>query len=302
MSTCYKQRLFYECKRLFPKWAWVWITICFVINIVIGIHTYQESEQDITYKEVVNQYVGISKQEKISEIYSRAEYYSQILDDHAAISEKYAKNEISDEDYAQFIADYKYAKNHLDAWLRLQENALRYEKQESTTHFLYDVSWTKLFENKIQWVFSFLMIMLLIPYFFLDRESSFYVMGESYYRYKKQERYRLYLAVAVIMLIQVLWDTSELLVLLSLSSLPNPTAPACSLEIMEQVNPKVSLLVFYVIQNITFLVKRILDVVITFFVALKCKNQMVTTVIMLVYLLVTNFYFTEFLKWILAGL
>lgn len=296
MSTCYKQRLFYECKRFFTKWVWIWITICFLLNIVIEIHTYQESEQDIIYKEVVNQYVGISEQEKIIEIYDRTEYYSQVLDDHAEISEKYAKNEVSDEDYAQFIADYKYAKNHLDAWIKLQENAHRYEQQEHVSHFLYDVSWTKLFENKIQWLFTFLMIMLLMPYFFLDKDSNFDRIGESYYRYKKQERYRFCLAATLITLLQVLWNISELLVLLSQSSLPNPTAPACSLEIMEQVNPEVSLLIFYVIWNMAFLVKRLWDVVITFFVALKCKNQMVTTVIMLVYLLVTNFYFSEFLK------
>lgn len=302
METCYKQRLFYECKRFFKKWVWLWIAICFVLNIVIGIHTYQESEQDMIYKELVNQYQGSAEQEKVSEIYDRTEYYSRILDEHAEISEKYAKNKVSDEDYAQLIADYKYAKNHMDAWLRLQENAHRYEKQEYVPHFLYDVSWTKLFENRMQWVFTFLMITLLIPYFFLDRDSNFYQLGESYYGYKKQETYRICLALAVIVLLQVLWNISELLVLLSQSSLPNSNAPACSLEILRQINPKVSLGVFYGIWNITLFIKRICDVMIAFFLSLKCKNQMATTVMILVYLLATNFYFTEFLKWILSQL
>lgn len=302
METCYKQRLLYECKRFFKKWVWLWIAICFILNIVIGIYTYQESEQDTIYKELVNQYQGSAEQKKISEIYDRAEYYSKVLDQHAQISEKYAKNKVSDEDYAQFIADYKYAKSHMDAWLRLQENAYRYEKQESVPHFLYDVSWTKLFENKIQWVFTLLMLTLLVPYFFLDRDSNFYQIGESYYGYKKQETCRLCLALTVILLLQVLWDISELLVLLSQSSLPNSNAPACSLEILRQVSPEVSLGVFYGIRNITLLIKRICDVMILFFLTSKCKNQMVTTVMILVYLLATNFYFMEFLKWILSRL
>lgn len=259
-------------------------------------YLYKDSEQNLLYQDVVKLYEGNSNSEIIEDIYLKTEYYVQILNEHAMISEKYARNEISDAEYEQVISDYKYAKVYINGWEKLWENAKRYEQQKKLAYFFYEVSWEKLFHNDIQWIFTFLMVILLLPYFYMDRITKFCVIGESCYNYKKQEKCRLYFAIFIMLILQILWIAVELLTVLSQSSIPYPNAAACSLKIFAEIRPTISLAQIYILQNLLLLLKRCLDVVLIFLCAKKLKSQMVTTVFSLIYLLSTNYFYIEALK------
>lgn len=297
MSVHHRELLRYEYKRFFTWKLWIWIGICFLINIAFFVCKYRESEQDWLYQEVVEQYRGISTKEKISDIYEKTNYYSEVLGNHAAVSEEYARGKISDEKFQQFISDYKYAQHSINGWLKVQENACRFEEQGEKTYFLYDVAWEKLFSRDAEWIFVFLMLSLFVPYFYLDQDSDIHTIGESYFRYRKVKRCRLYFAMAIVTILKVLWILSEWIVILSVSSLPDAGAAVCSIAVCREVRATISLVEFYWFRNLLILIKSVLDLFFLCFLSNKMKNKMQTTVILLIYLLVTNFWCIELLKW-----
>lgn len=292
--------LTYEYKRLCSGKTWILIALCLIANILFWNIIYKDSEENYLYQEVVESYEGEANSETIEEIYDKMEYYTRVLNEHAVISEKYAKDEISDAEYERMISDYKYAKVYINGWEKLWENAKRYEQQKSGAYFFYEVSWERLVDNKVQWIFTCLLVILLIPYFYLDKSTKFWTIGESYYKYEKQERIRLYFVIFVVLILQTIWIEGELLTVMFQSSLPLPKAAACSLEAFAEVKPTISLVQVYIVQNLLLLLKRCLDVALLSECAKRSKSQMVATVIALIYLLSTNYYYVEILKYILT--
>lgn len=291
--------LFFEYKRLFSNRIWVVIALCFAISLVFWSYRYKDLEEDLIYKEVVEQYRGNATDEKREDISYKMEYYTRIINEHFTISEKYAKDEISTAEYKEIIADYNYAKANWKGWEKLWENTNRYTQQKNSADYLYEVSWEKLLDNDLQWAFTFLMIILLIPYFYLDRETGFYAMGESFWKYKYQKKNRLCFALVIILLLQVLWIASEHAVVIFQSSIPDPNAAACSLKMLTQIKSGISLGQVYLVKNLLLLLKRCLDVVLLFFAAEKVRGKMLTTVIGLLYLLATNYYYMDWVYRIL---
>ena len=82
--------------------------------------------------------------------------------------------------------------------------------------------------------------------------------------------------------------------------IPNITSPVCSLEICNGVKETISLVHFYVLKCLLGLMKCGVDVWFTYLMAEKLKSKMLTTIIILIYLLATNLYYVEVLK-ILLG-
>lgn len=296
MSVRCREMFRYEYKRLFSRKLWLWIGICFLLNLAGLICKYRENEDDFLYREIVEQYRGVSTEEKISDIYEKTAHYILVLENHAAVAEEYARGNVSDKEFQQFIADYKYAERSIDSWVKVQEKAGRFAEQGKTTYFFYDTAWEKLFENNADWIFLFLLMTLLVPYFYLDRDSDLYGIAKSYANYQRMEQYRLYGAVAVVLFFRITGILSELLVILSVSSLPDALSTVCSLEKCRNVGASVTLLQFYIVRNLLLLLKSVVDVFLLKFMSEKIRNKMQTTIILLIYLAVTNFYCIELLK------
>lgn len=286
----------YEYKRLFSPKLWCWIAICCLVNIVLWGFKYKETEQDTIYREVVNEYTGIATKEKIKEIFEKTEYYSQVLEQHVFITEEYAKGNISEEEFQHFMDDYKYAKKYINGWLRLQENAARFEVQDKDTWFFYDVGWNRLFENDVQIIFVFLFITLLIPYFYQDKDSNLCFIYESYFDYAKIKKLRVYYAIILFAVLQVIWIVVEIVTVLFMTSIPDMASSVCSLEIYAGVKDSISVIHFYTFKAVLLFLKRVVDVLFTYLMAEKLKSKMMATIIILIYLMITNLYYVEVLK------
>lgn len=299
MSAHHKEIIKYEYKRFFSWRLWIWIGACCVLNMLLWGFKYNESEQELIFKEIVEQYRGISTKEKICDIYEKTEYFSWVLDQHLVVAEDYARGDISDEEFQHFMDDYKYARKTINGWLKLYENANRFEKQANTTYFFYDVAWEKLFRNDMGCIFIFLSITLWIPYFYLDRDSALRPIEESYFNYKKIKRYRLCYAMLLGVVLQMVWTILELGIVLSMSTIPDASATVCSISVCKEVSGTISIIQFYVLKNLAFLLKRIIDVGFVYFISEKFKSKMQTTVFTLVYLAITNLGYVEILKEIL---
>lgn len=289
----------YEYKRCFFRKMQLWMVFCFLISGALFWFEYRESNQDVLYKDIVEPYRGLATQEKIDEIKEKTAYYQQVLAIHQETSDLYARDKISDEEFDAFIKDYRHAKKYVDSWLKLCDNALRFEAQESQTYFFYDVAWGKLFANKIGWPFLFLFITLLVPYFYLDIDSKQQEIIQSYCGYPKLRQYRLRFAAISVVLLQILWAATELTVILLVSSLPDKGMSACSLSVCSQISSSVSLLQFFVLKNLLLLLKRAVDSGVLYCLSGRIKNKMVATVLLLIYLLITDMYYLELLRWVL---
>lgn len=296
MSIQCKEIRQYEYKRFFSKGLWCWIAICCVITIALLGYRYKENEQDTVYKEIVEQYHGIVTQEKINDIYEKTMYYSQVLNNHVLITEDYARGNISDEEFQQFMNDYKYAKRTIEGWKKICLKAEQFENQTCKTYFFYDVAWEKLFQNDIQIVSIFLISSVFIPYFYYDKESNMCCIAESYSNYQEIKKYRLHIAITWILILQILWMLVEAFMVCCMSSIPDATATVCSLETCKEVSESFSLMKFYILKNLTLLVKRVIDIFLLCFASEKLENKMQTTIIGLVYLVITNWYYIELVK------
>lgn len=299
MSAQYKLVCKYEYKRMFSRKIWCWIVICFLVNIVLWGFKYKETEQDAIYREIVNEYTGIATKEKIDEIYQKTEYYAKVLEQHVFIAEEYAKGNVSEEEFQHFMNDYKYAKKYINGWLKLQDNAARFEIQNKNTWFFYDVGWNKLFENDVQIIFVFLFITLLIPYFYQDKDSNLCLVYESYFDYAKIKKLRVYYTIMLFGVLQVIWIVAEIGTVLFMTSIPDMASSVCSLEICTGVKDAISVIHFYAFRNLLLLLKRIIDVLFVYLMAEKLKSKMMTTIIILIYLMITNLYYVEVLKTLL---
>ena len=299
MQMNHREIFKYEYKRCFFWKMQLWVLLCFCISAAFFWYEYRESEEDVLYKDIVGLYQGASSQQKIDEIKEKTAHYAQALIDHDAIANLYARNGMSDEEFEQFMEDYRHAKKYMNSWERLESNALRFEEQSSSTYFFYDTAWNKLFSNQIGVPFLLLLIPLLIPYFYLDADSGFESMGESYCNYRQIKKYRLRFALIFLLLLQVIWMAKEFVVILFTSSLPHADMSACSLSVCSEISGSVSLLLFYILRNIILLLKRILDTFLIYFLADRIKGKMQTTVIILIYLLATDWYYLELLRWLL---
>lgn len=296
MSICYKEIRQYEYKRFFSKGVWCWIAICCVITTVLLGYRYKENEQDLVYKEVVEQYHGIATQEKIRDIYEKTMYYSQVLNDHVLVTENYARGNMSDEEFQQFMDDYKYAKRTIEGWEKLCLKAEQFENQTCRTYFFYDVAWEKLFQNDIQIVLIFLISSLFIPYFYYDKESNVCCIAESFFNYQEIKKYRLRMAIVWILMLQILWMLVEICMVCYMSSIPDATATVCSIATCKDVAESFSVMKFYILKNLTLFIKRVIDILLLYFVAEKIESKMQTTIIGFAYLAITNWYYMELLK------
>lgn len=299
MPMAPKEIFKYEYKRCFFRKMRLWMVLCFLISCVFFWFEYREGEADILYKDIVGQYRGVATQEKIEEIQEKTAHYQQVLAREAEVLDDYARDKISDGEFNVFIEDCRHAKKYMNSWLRLQENALRFENQEGETYFFYDTAWGKLFANKIGWPFLFLFITLLVPYFYLDIDSGQQEIIQSYCGYPQLRGYRLRFAAVSIVLLQMLWAALELFVVLLASSLPDRGMSACSLAVCQNIGDSVSLLQFFVLKNLMLLLKRGVDVCVLHFLSGRVKNKMAATALLLIWLLITDMYYLELLRWAL---
>ena len=299
MQMNHREIFKYEYKRCFFRKMQLWMVICFCISAAFFWYEYRESAEDVLYKDIVGLYQGASSQQIIDEIKEKTAHCAQALIDHDAIADLYARNGMSDEEFELFMEDYRHAKKYMNSWKRLEENALRFEEQSSLTYFFYDTAWNKLFSNQIGVPFLLLLISLLIPYFYLDADSGFEPMGQSYCNYRQIKKYRLRFALVSLLLLQTIWMAEEFVVILLTSSLPHADMSACSLSVCSEISSSISLLFFYILRNFILLLKRILDTILIYFLADRIKGKMQTTVILLIYLLVTDWYYLELVRWLL---
>lgn len=289
----------YEYKRCFSWKMQLWLLLCFLIGVALFWFEYRENQEDILYKDIVEQYQGSVTREKIDEVKEKTAHYQQVLAREMEVLDDYARDKISDEEFHVFIEDCRHAKKYRNSWLRLQENVLRFEVQDKETYFFYDTAWGKLFVNKIDWPFLLLFSSLLVPYFYLDLDSGQQEIIQSYCGYPQLRRYRLRFAAVSVVLLQILWEAAELVVALFASSLPEGGMSACSLAVCQEIGDSVSLFQFLALKNITLLLKRGVDVGVLYLLSGKIKNKMVVTVLLLIYLLVTDRYYLEVLRWVL---
>ena len=287
MKYLYRAAFSLEVKRIFTKKMFILIVSCFILSIVMWIIEYRESEKDFLYREVVQQYVGISNQEKINDIKNKVTYYSKILDEHTLIAEQYAKGEIREEEFQKFITDYKDAKIYLKSYQMIRENAIRFEKQKKTSYFLYDIKWKKIFENDVQWIFIFMMLSLTIPYLYMDRETKYYSMGKTYSKYSKIEWYRVLFVSCIITALQIVWLGTELCIIILRGSISNIDFTACSLEKFKELPENITLGTCLLMREIFMILKRSMDVFAVYFLSRKV-NYITTAIVMLVYLLISD--------------
>ena len=288
MKQEYKQLLRYEYKRLFPVSAWICIVLFTAAFFLLSWKTYGETEEDRCYREVVQEYRGIATSEKIEEIIERAEHYQTVLDTHYQTAEEYARGKVSDDEFQEFMDDYYYAKEYISGWSKLKERALRYQEQEQKTYFLYDTTWEKLFENKVDILFVFLMILCFIPYFYKDVDVRWKSIGESYKGYRELKKQRLFLAIFLVLVMQALWCMGELGILLITDAIPDSHASMCSLLAGAGMRESVSLREVYIIRTVLLLAKRVLDLCVLNFMAEHGENKMMGAAVIVVYLLVTD--------------
>ncbi|MGN0249879.1 MAG: hypothetical protein ACI4EH_00735 [Oliverpabstia sp.] len=288
MKQEYKQLLRYEYKRLFPVSTWICIIMFTAAFFLLSWKTYEETEEDRCYREVVQEYRGIATSEKIEEIIERAEHYQTVLDTHYQTAEDYAKGKVSDEEFQDFMDDYYYAKEYISGWSKLKEHALRYQGQEQKTYFLYDTAWEKLFENKVDILFVFLMILCFIPYFYKDVDVRWKSIGESYKGYQELKKRRLFFAIFLVLVMQAVWCMGELGILLITDAIPDSHASMCSLLAGTGMREGVSLLGFYIIRTVLLLIKRIVDLLVLEFLSDHGDNKMLAAAVLLVCLLITD--------------
>lgn len=288
MKQEYKQLLRYEYKRLFPVPTWICIILFTAAFFLLSWKTYGETEEDRCYRDVVQEYRGIATSEKIKEIIKRAEHYQTVLDTHYQTAEDYARGKVSDEEFQAFMDDYYYAKEYISGWSKLKEHALRYQGQEQKTYFLYDTAWEKLFENKVDILFVFLMILCFIPYFYKDVDVRWKSIGESYKGYQELKKRRLFFAIFLVLVMQAVWCMGELGILLITDAIPDSHASMCSLLEGAGMRESVSLLGFYIIRTVLLLIKRIVDLLVLKFLSDHGDNKMLAAAVLLVYLLITD--------------
>lgn len=285
-----------ECKRIFSIKVILWMVVCLGVNLFLWMTTYRETKQDQIYYEVLEIYRGKSNAEKCGEIFERTAYYKRILDEHALNSDAYAKNKIGEDEYQILLQDYKFGKRTISGWERLQANAERFENMTEETYFLYDVAWEKVFQKDAEWVFNLLLITLLIPFFYMDRDAEYHSILQSFCHYKRLKQYRLFLAIATVLLLQLIWMITEGLVSLSMTDFPDSGATLRSLPSFAETQTSFTLSQFLMIMIGLKLLKRVLDVYILSLLSHKIQSKIQTTVLAVCYLLASDWYITTLFK------
>lgn len=284
MKQEYKLFWYYEWKRLFSVSTWVCILLLSAVFFFFSWKSYEETEEARCYREVVQEYRGVVTVEKIEEIVEKAEHYQMVLDTHYQTAEDYARGKVSDEEFEKFMGDYYYAKEHITGWNRLKEHALRYQEQGQKTYFLYDIVWEKFFQNKLNMLFVFLMILCFVSYFYKDVDVGWKSIGETYSNYGKVKRWRLFFAILVTIVLQIIWMAGELGVLFAVQGIPDSYASACSIMAGAGMSDTISLQELYIVKTIVTLVKRVVDIFLLKLLADRVDNKMLTAAVWLVYL------------------
>lgn len=310
----------FEYKRFFHRKIWICIVFCFLLQLIFMGIKYKESPEDVVYQEVLESYCGLATVEKIEEITEKTIYYEQTLAEYKWMVEQYARNEITDAQFFSYMEEYKYAKQTICGWQRLNEHAHRFLAGDGTYYFFYDVSWEKLFAQDSQWLYTILLVLLLLPYYYRDRDVRCYEMTHSYCGFYQVEKYRLCYGVCVAVIIQIVCVCIELFMALTMSRLPDYMATAKSLFVgtsISEVNrvtgmrilgddgilslgflsavieycDEVTLLTFLILRVGLLILKRVVDVVFLNLCACCMKNKMQAAVVVLGVILGTNVFF-----------
>lgn len=310
----------FEYKRFFHRKIWICIVFCFLLQLIFMGIKYKESPEDVIYQEVLESYRGLATVEKIEEIIEKTTYYERTLAEYEWMVEQYARNEITDAQFFSYMEEYKYAKQTIGGWQRLNEHAHRFLAGDGTYCFFYDVSWKKLFAQDSQWLYTILLVLLLLPYYYRDRDVRCDEMAHSYCGFYQIEKYRLRYGVCVAVIIQIVFVCIELFMALAMSRLPDYMATAKSLFVgasMSGVDKvagmrifgdggilslgflsavigyggEVTLLTFLILRVVLLFLKRVVDVVFLNLCARGMKNKMQAAVVVLGGILGTSILF-----------
>ena len=212
----------YECKKCFTHLAIFLIILLIPIRIAAAYFEFRESNEDKLYKEVVTDYEGGAEQAVIAEIKERYEQYTKLLSDFPNIQIQYAEGKLDKESFQEQQEEYKYISTYLNAWTHLHDNALRYEVSSKQAHsFFYETAWEKLLSaRQIDYVYVFMFLILLIPYFFLEETTGMYAIINRLSGYADVRRNKILLGSLATSVCILLYEMIDIIAAGLLSDLP----------------------------------------------------------------------------------
>ena len=119
------------------------------------------------------------------------------------------------------------------------------------TYFFYDIPWEKLLAVKrIDIVFLFFLLLILVPYYHKEKDVGMQAVMKSLPEYKRTERYKWLLGIGIAIWSTVLFSGIEFVLLHVLSDVSGAEVIVCSLKEYRNVRRSISLKNMFLIRGI----------------------------------------------------
>jgi ABC-type transport system involved in multi-copper enzyme maturation permease subunit len=216
---------------------------CYISN---GEFTAVRSYSDAVYKEYMTTLSGEFTDEKRNFLADERAYIDDILLKKDEVFEKYFAEEISFDEYREYLTDYNYAYSRSELFKRIEEHAQYIDQTAAQKNisawFIYDTGWNKLLHRNFD-IILYVLILLLFSGIFADEHTSKSSSGSfaQILRTAKNGRKRTFTsklisALAITALLTIAFNVIDFIILLKNYDLPALNAPLVSMQSFAAIN------------------------------------------------------------------
>lgn len=299
MKKCRKKEfIILEAKRFFSNFTIVMVILFLLLKIFASLYQYRETEQDRYYLELVSKYEGIAEETKRQEILEKYEYYRQILAQFPEIQMDYATGKLTKREFEVAKEEHTYAETYFSAWERLNENTMRFDSSQNgdEMYYFYDITWEKLLDvGKLDILYLFLIQVVILPYFSLDRDSGLYPAARCMVNYKKVEKYRIFYGIVFAMVCVLLFTFIEVVSAWFANELPFLEYTANSLSVYGGARFSFSVMEMLLVKNLCRMIEEVVTIILLGVLTKVLNNKIIVMILIIGYMVVTNQWVLRFI-------
>lgn len=249
------------------------IVIVLLILCVKTVYSYNtnspvKSYSDSIYKEYMTTLAGEITEEKLTYIAEERAMIADALSKALYMMEAYANEQITFEEYRDYLSDYNYANSHTDVLAVIEHHAEYLQEVEKETGvrgwFVYDTGWKKMYTEDAD-LFLYASILLLLTGSFAAEYVSKSSSGGfvQLLRTTKNGRHKTFSAkmissVIIAVVLAMLTGIVDVIVIIAGYDLPSLDAPLVSIQMFSKMSGGITIAQYFVL----FFIVRIVGAII----------------------------------------
>ena len=228
------------------------IAILLIVKLLIVYTDFHSTKSftDEIYSYYMNELSGPINEEKRTYISNERKYILETLNSYDSMSDAYANEEISLDEYRAYLSDYNYAFSHDEIFKQIESHVSYIDKMANEgkeAWFVYDTGWQKLLTRGFDWSLYALVLILCSNVFAAEYNTRTSAEGfHQILRTTKHGRNKTFYqkvgtVVVLSLIFSLFWTAIDFIAVLMTYEHPQVNAPIWSIEIFSDIEYNINI-------------------------------------------------------------